>query len=134
MPYWAEMSRRPLSFKWEQRMNRYSESYGESEKQWLTGRDVASWILPWRRFLLLNFRCSTDTKLPELYRVTDITDTKTNCSHLKAFLVGFSNCDLSRALSHHSFRWNCICTLTLPVIYFYSYMLYIAWLTYDIWD
>lgn len=79
------MSRWPLSFKWEQRMNRYSESYGDSEEQWPTGRDVASWALPWRRSFLQNFKCSTDTKLPELYRINDYTDTKTDCSHLKAF-------------------------------------------------
>jgi len=107
-------------------MNRYSESYGDSEQQWPTGRDVASSTLPWRRFFLQNFRCSTDTKLPVLYRVNDITDTKTDLFLSKGifFLVGFLNCDLSQC--YPSFRWNCIRTVTLPVNYFYSYMLYIA--------
>ena len=50
------------------------------------------------------------------------------------FLVGFLNCDLSRALSHPSFRWKCIRTLTSPVIYFYSYISYITWPNYGIWD
>ena len=86
------------------------------------------------KVFLQNFRCSTDTKLAELYRINENTDTKTDCSHLKAFLVGFLNCDLSRALSHSSFRWNCIHTLSLPAIYFYSYASYIARLTYGIWN
>jgi hypothetical protein len=53
-----------------------------------------------RKFFLQNFRCSTDTKLPVLYRVYDITDNKTNCSHLKAFF------------GHLFELWGISCSLT----------------------
>lgn len=121
----ARLSRWPLSFKWEQRMNRYSESYGDSEQQWPTGHDGTSWTLPWRRFFLQNFWCSTDTNLQELYRLNDITDNKTDYSCLKAlfgrlFVLWPVSCSLTSFASmelHSHLNFTCNFFLFLYVIY-----------------
>jgi hypothetical protein len=131
VPYWAEISRWPLGFNWEQGMNRYSESFGDSEQQWLTGRDVASWTLPWKRFFFQNLKCSTGTKLPELYRINDNTDTKTDCSHLKAFfgrlfeLLPISYCLTSFVTMELHSHLNITCNLFL--------FLHIIYCMTDLW-
>lgn len=110
-----------FEFQWEQPVNRHSESCWDSEQQWSTGRDVTAWTLPRGRFFDQNFWCSTDTQLPKFYRHNDIIDDKTDCSCIKVLfgrLIFY--CDVSRAVSHPSLRWNCIRTLKLAVIYFYS--------------